>query len=112
MVTQALNLLICFQYLAVGHVPRRLPTTFTELQYISIRINLNHLEECRTALCLLRSAPNLYDLEMLVSFFPRPLYVGCVWFLTFKLLYDFLITEDFQVENTICLTVTKKVAFK
>lgn len=53
------------KYLAVGHVPRRLPTTFTALQYISIRINLNHLEECRTALCLLRSAPNLYDLEML-----------------------------------------------
>ncbi|CAN4122774.1 unnamed protein product [Withania somnifera] len=36
-----------------------------ELSFLSIRINFNHSDECLAALCLLRSSPNLQELEML-----------------------------------------------
>ncbi|KAK9271362.1 hypothetical protein L1049_026952 [Liquidambar formosana] len=53
------------KYLAVGNVPQRLPHPCIDLSYISIRINLNDLEENLTTLCLLRSSPNLQELEIL-----------------------------------------------
>ncbi|KAM3237206.1 F-box/FBD/LRR-repeat protein [Capsicum annuum] len=53
------------KYLADGKVPGRLPTPCDELSFLSIRINFNHLDECLAALCLLRSSPNLQELEML-----------------------------------------------
>jgi hypothetical protein len=57
------------QYLAVGIVPEKLPTPCVHLNCLSIRINFNDVEEVLTALCLLRSSPNLKELEVLVSFF-------------------------------------------
>ncbi|KAJ8772655.1 hypothetical protein K2173_027832 [Erythroxylum novogranatense] len=53
------------QYLAVGNIPSKLPKPCIDLNYLSIRINFNDLEENAAALCLLRSAPNLQELEML-----------------------------------------------
>ncbi|KAK2994808.1 hypothetical protein RJ640_021040 [Escallonia rubra] len=53
------------KYLAAGKVPERLPTPCIELNYLSIRINFNDREESLAALCLLRSSPNLQELEML-----------------------------------------------
>lgn len=53
------------KFLAVGMVPKRLPTPCMELNYLSIRINFNDMEECSAALCLLRSSPNLQELELL-----------------------------------------------
>lgn len=55
------------QYLAIGNVPSRLPRPCADLNYLSIRINFNDLEECLASLCLLRSSPNLQELEMLVG---------------------------------------------
>lgn len=57
------------QYLAVGIFPGRLPIPCVNLNYLSLRINFNDSEEVLTALCLLRSSPNLQELEVLVSFF-------------------------------------------
>ncbi|KAJ4701867.1 F-box/FBD/LRR-repeat protein [Melia azedarach] len=53
------------KYLAVGNVPSRLPRPCADLNYLSVRINFNELEENLAALCLLRSSPNLQELEML-----------------------------------------------
>lgn len=57
------------QYLAVGTLPGRLPIPCVNLNFLSLRINFNDAEEVLTALCLLRSSPNLQELEILVSFF-------------------------------------------
>lgn len=56
------------QYLAAGSIPGKLPTACLDLSFLSIRINFNDIEENRAALCLLRSSPNLQELELLVSF--------------------------------------------
>uniref|UniRef100_A0A2P2ILD8 Ubiquitin-protein ligase n=1 Tax=Rhizophora mucronata TaxID=61149 RepID=A0A2P2ILD8_RHIMU len=53
------------QYLAMGNMPSRLAKPCIDLNYISLRINFNDTEENSAALCLLRSAPNLQELEML-----------------------------------------------
>jgi hypothetical protein len=53
------------KYLAIGNVPTRLPTPCFDLSYLSIRINFNDLDENLATLCLLRSSPNLQELEML-----------------------------------------------
>ncbi|CAH1454377.1 unnamed protein product [Lactuca virosa] len=53
------------KFLAVDMVPRRLPTPCMELNYLSLRINFNDMDECLAALCILRSSPNLLELEML-----------------------------------------------
>lgn len=53
------------KYLAVGKIPGRLPIPCIELNYLSIRINFNDMEESLAALCLLRSSPNLQELEIL-----------------------------------------------
>lgn len=63
------SIFFLLQYLAVGIVPGKLPTPCVHLNYLSIRINFNDVEEVLTALCLLRSSPNLQELEVLVSFF-------------------------------------------
>ena len=49
-------------------MPSRLPNPCVDLNYLSIRIDFDDLEENTAALCLLRSCPNLQELEMLVSF--------------------------------------------
>ncbi|EOY14668.1 F-box/RNI-like superfamily protein isoform 2 [Theobroma cacao] len=56
------------KYLAIGNVPSRLPNPCVDLNYLSIRIDFDDLEENIAAQCLLRSCPNLQELEMLVSF--------------------------------------------
>lgn len=56
---------LCFQYLAAGNVPGKLPAPCIDLTHLSIRINFSSVEENLTALCLLRSSPNLQELEML-----------------------------------------------
>ncbi|KAL3505248.1 hypothetical protein ACH5RR_035089 [Cinchona calisaya] len=53
------------KYLTTGKVPGRLPTPCMELSFLSLRINFNDIEESLAALCLLRSSPNLQELEML-----------------------------------------------
>ncbi|KAL3514587.1 hypothetical protein ACH5RR_027304 [Cinchona calisaya] len=53
------------KYLTAGKVPRRLPTPCIELSFLSLRINFSDLDESLAALCLLRSSPNLHELEML-----------------------------------------------
>ncbi|XP_057503193.1 F-box/FBD/LRR-repeat protein At1g13570-like isoform X1 [Actinidia eriantha] len=53
------------KYLAVGHTPGKLPSPCMELNYLSIRINMNDTDENLAALCLLRSSPNLQELEIL-----------------------------------------------
>ncbi|XP_071694122.1 F-box/FBD/LRR-repeat protein At1g13570-like isoform X2 [Rutidosis leptorrhynchoides] len=53
------------KFLAVDMVPRRLSTPCMELNYLSLRINFNDFEESLAALCILRSSPNLLELEML-----------------------------------------------
>lgn len=61
-------LTVCLQYLAAGTIPGKLPTPCVDLSFLSIRTNFNDTEENLAALCLLRSSPNLQELEMLVSF--------------------------------------------
>jgi len=53
------------KYLAVGKIPGKLPVPCMELTYLSIRINFNDLNENLAALCILRSSPNLHELEIL-----------------------------------------------
>ncbi|XP_031403556.1 F-box/FBD/LRR-repeat protein At1g13570-like [Punica granatum] len=53
------------KYLAAGDVPGRLLYPCTDLGYLSIRINLDDFAENSAALCLLRSSPNLQELEIL-----------------------------------------------
>lgn len=53
------------KYLAAGSIPGKLPTACLDLSFLSIRINFNDIEENRAALCLLRSSPNLQELELL-----------------------------------------------
>ncbi|XAR64100.1 hypothetical protein NMG60_11024309 [Bertholletia excelsa] len=53
------------KYLAVGKIPAKLPKPCLELNYLSLRINFNDSEESSAALCLLRSSPNLQELEIL-----------------------------------------------
>ncbi|KAL8058938.1 hypothetical protein ABFS82_03G053600 [Erythranthe guttata] len=53
------------KYLACGIIPGKLPTPCLDLSYLSIRINFNDMEENMAALCLLRSSPNLQELELL-----------------------------------------------
>ncbi|KAL0314754.1 UNVERIFIED_CONTAM: F-box/FBD/LRR-repeat protein [Sesamum angustifolium] len=52
-------------YLAAGTIPGKLPKPCVDLSFLSIRINFNDIEENLAALCLLRSCPNLQELEML-----------------------------------------------
>lgn len=53
------------KYLATGDVPGKLLYPCVDLGYLSIRINLDDFAENSAALCLLRSSPNLQELEML-----------------------------------------------
>ncbi|KAH6758587.1 hypothetical protein C2S51_018822 [Perilla frutescens var. frutescens] len=53
------------KYLAAGTTPGKLPTACLDLSFLSIRINFNDSEENLVALCLLRSSPNLQELELL-----------------------------------------------
>lgn len=57
----------CFQYLAAGMIPGKLPVPCADLSFLSIRQNFNDTDENLAALCLLRSSPNLQELELLVS---------------------------------------------
>ncbi|XP_057503712.1 F-box/FBD/LRR-repeat protein At1g13570-like [Actinidia eriantha] len=63
---QRLEVQIFFlKYLAVGHIPGKLSSPCMELNYFSIHINFNDKDENLAALCLLRSSPNLQELEIL-----------------------------------------------
>ncbi|KAF3975106.1 hypothetical protein CMV_001638 [Castanea mollissima] len=53
------------KYLSIGFVPGKLPNPCFNLNYLSIRINFNDVDEVLTALCILRSSPNLQELEVL-----------------------------------------------
>lgn len=53
------------KHLAVGNMPGKLPVACLELSYLSMRINFNDIKEWKAALCILRSSPNLVELEML-----------------------------------------------
>ncbi|XP_058727086.1 F-box/FBD/LRR-repeat protein At1g13570-like [Vicia villosa] len=50
------------KYLSVGVVPTKLPTPCIELECLSLCINFDDLKEISTAICLLRSSPNLQTL--------------------------------------------------
>ncbi|KAL8514568.1 hypothetical protein ACS0TY_013599 [Phlomoides rotata] len=56
------------KYLAAGTIPGKLPIPCVDLSFLSIRINFNDMEENLAAICLLRSSPNLQELEILVSY--------------------------------------------
>ncbi|KAF9668634.1 hypothetical protein SADUNF_Sadunf14G0024100 [Salix dunnii] len=53
------------KYLAIGKIPSNLPKPCMDLNYISIRMNFNDFEENSVAFCLLKSCPNLQEIEML-----------------------------------------------
>ncbi|XP_051123621.1 F-box/FBD/LRR-repeat protein At1g13570-like isoform X2 [Andrographis paniculata] len=53
------------KYLAAGSIPGKLPKPCNDLSFLSLRINCNDTDENLAALCLLRSAPNLQELELL-----------------------------------------------
>ncbi|CAA0831602.1 F-box/FBD/LRR-repeat protein [Striga hermonthica] len=53
------------KYLAAGAIPGKLPKPCADLSFLSLRINFNDMEENLAALCLLRSSPNLHELEVL-----------------------------------------------
>ncbi|KAL3639239.1 hypothetical protein CASFOL_017146 [Castilleja foliolosa] len=55
------------KYLAAGpgNIPAKLPRPCVDLSFLSIRIKFNDMEENMAALCLIRSCPNLQELEML-----------------------------------------------
>ncbi|WCJ35310.1 F-box/RNI-like superfamily protein [Euphorbia peplus] len=53
------------KYLCLGNTPNRLPKPCNDLNYLSIRINFNDMDENSAALCLLRSTPNVQELEIL-----------------------------------------------
>ncbi|CAK8569933.1 unnamed protein product [Lathyrus sativus] len=64
------NLVIgsCFlKYFAAGDLPVKLPTPCADLSYLSLTIHLDDLKEISTALCLLRSSPNLQKLKIFVE---------------------------------------------
>ncbi|WJX95178.1 hypothetical protein P8452_76524 [Trifolium repens] len=56
------------KYLAAGVLPVELPTPCICLGDLSFCINFNNLKEISTALCLLRSSPNLQKLEIFARF--------------------------------------------
>ncbi|KAB5526782.1 hypothetical protein DKX38_020629 [Salix brachista] len=51
--------------LAMSKIPSTLPKSWVDLNYISIHINFNDFEESSVAFCLLKSCPNLQEIEML-----------------------------------------------
>ncbi|KAG9148090.1 hypothetical protein Leryth_003666, partial [Lithospermum erythrorhizon] len=53
------------KYLSAGNIPVKLPAVCDDLSFLSIRINFSDMEEKLAALCLLRSSPNLQELELL-----------------------------------------------
>ncbi|KAK2380239.1 hypothetical protein QL285_067954 [Trifolium repens] len=55
------------QYLAAGVVPVKLPTPWINLRFLFIGIKLNDMKEVLSALCLLRSSPNLQILEIIAE---------------------------------------------
>jgi hypothetical protein len=66
------------------------------LNYISIRINFNDFEENSAALCILKSCPNLQEIEMLVSDLLCAyvkFYVGCIVIFFLKKLSDQFISD-------------------
>lgn len=78
---------VYLQYLAAGIIPGKLPSPCLELSFLSIRINFNDMEENLAALCLLRSSPNLQELELLVSFLSIHLSFYTSYLLSFKSSY-------------------------
>ncbi|XP_073104318.1 F-box/FBD/LRR-repeat protein At1g13570 isoform X2 [Elaeis guineensis] len=52
------------EYLAVGSLPEKLPTTFNCLRKLTVDIDLGVLEQTMAALCLFQNAPNLEELEL------------------------------------------------
>ncbi|KAL5071977.1 hypothetical protein RYX36_022864 [Vicia faba] len=65
------------KYLALGIVPAKLPAPCTDLSFLSLRINFNDSKEISAALCLLRSSPNLRELEILAR--PEEQSVAHLW---------------------------------
>ncbi|KAL8256339.1 hypothetical protein R6Q59_031406 [Mikania micrantha] len=61
------------KFLASDMVPRRLPSACMDLNYLSLRINFNDMDECLAALCILRSSPCLLELELLARPDEQPL---------------------------------------
>ncbi|KAK4481476.1 hypothetical protein RD792_012376 [Penstemon davidsonii] len=53
------------KHLSAGVIPMKLLAPCVDLSFLSIRINFNNKEENLATLCLLRSSPNLKELEML-----------------------------------------------
>ncbi|XP_058727080.1 F-box/FBD/LRR-repeat protein At1g13570-like [Vicia villosa] len=62
---QSLEIYSCFiKYLADGVVPVKLPKSCINLSYLSLCIDFNNLKEISAVLCLLRSSPNLQEIEL------------------------------------------------
>ncbi|XP_043694058.1 F-box/FBD/LRR-repeat protein At1g13570-like [Telopea speciosissima] len=56
------------QFLAVGDVVRRLPSTYDHLKIISFTLNVEDMKVILVAICLLNSSPNLQELKIMVTF--------------------------------------------
>lgn len=68
------------EYLAVGSLLEKFPTTFNCLWKLTLDINLGVLEETMAALCLFQNAPNLEELELWQTIEETPMVpVGKFW---------------------------------
>ncbi|KAJ4953279.1 hypothetical protein NE237_030111 [Protea cynaroides] len=57
----------CFlQSLAIDDVPRRLPFTYDHMKSLSFTLNEEDMKEILIAICLLKSSPNLQEVEILL----------------------------------------------
>ncbi|CAN6582686.1 unnamed protein product [Malus baccata var. baccata] len=56
-----------FQHLAIGPVPGKLPQQCLVLNYLSLRISFNDLDEVLIAVCILKSSHALQELEILLG---------------------------------------------
>lgn len=58
---------VFLERLAAGNIPEKLPAPCVHLDYLSIHFSLSEIREFRAAFCILRSSPNLRELEILIG---------------------------------------------
>lgn len=73
---------VCFKLLAVGNVPEKLPTMLNNLRSLELsEISFTVMDELSSALCLIRSSPNLQKLKFRVSYYPMSFIYFCLMFM-------------------------------
>lgn len=66
------------QFLGNGHVPENFSISFDQLKYMSLWADLDDVRVQRVTLCLLRSAPNLQELDLKVMHAEVLLFKHCL----------------------------------